>query len=349
MVCILEKDEKRVDRSSQVFDQKQPPLFLLPIADASKRRCFALAKRLRLRVSVSSVVFFLVNVMKSRDTHKRPRLPPSKLPYCVRTAGWLPKAKYHSSRGTYHDDVMLTLTVGGRGIYKTRKETVSVETGMVGLVFPSDDVGLLMADADDPYDNFYCRFTGTEAVKTAKRILAANGGGPFFFWPRWQECAEAFRQLVSFRRGGVWVNPERVRPVEAMLAYVLSILDGASLPARGITAGQLHRYMGDHLAAPASLDEMAAHFGVSKPHLCRIARKLMGRTLVKAWQEMKIDWARVLLRDSALSVAEVGYRVGFNDPFYFSKVFKKHTGQSPSAWRVAPKRGLLPDWSSETR
>lgn len=271
-----------------------------------------------------------------RDTHKRPRLPPSRLPYCVRTAGWLPEAKYHSSRGTYHDDVMLTLTVGGRGTYRTGEGTVLVETGMVGIVLPSDDVGLLMADSREPYDNFYCRFSGGEAVRTAKRIVKENGGDPFFFWPGWQECAEAFRQLVAFRSGGVWADPERMRPVEAMLAYVLSLLDGQAVsPEDGVTVDRLHRYMGDHIAAPASLDDMAAYFGVSKPHLCRVARKLMGRTLVKAWQEMKIDWARVLLRDSTLSVAEVGYRVGFNDPFYFSKVFKKHTGQSPSVYRTS--------------
>lgn len=271
-----------------------------------------------------------------RDKHVRPRLPPSRLPYCVRTAGWLPEAKYHSSRGTYHGDVMLTLTVGGHGIYRTRTSAIPVETGMVGLVFPSDDVGLLMADSTEPYDNFYCRFSGAEAIRTAGRIVKENGGEPFFRWPGWRECAEAFRQLVAFHKGGIWVNPERMRPVEAMLAYVLSLLDGVGVPPdRGITADRLHRYMGDHLARPPSLDDMAAHFGVSKPHLCRVAQKLMGQTLLQVWQEMKIDWARVLLRDSTLSVAEVGYRVGFNDPFYFSKVFKKYTGRSPSTWRRA--------------
>jgi len=229
---------------------------------------------------------------------------------------------------------MLTLTVGGQGTYRTQTRTLPVETGMVGLVFPGDDVGLLMADAEDPYDNFYCRFTGHEAIRTAARIVEENGGEPFFFRPRWQECAEAFRQLVALRRGRAWVNPERMRPVEAMLAYVLSLLDGCDVESTGgITDDRLRRYMGDRLAEPPSLDVMAAYFGVSKPHLCRVARRVMGQTLIKVWQEMKIEWARVLLRDSALSVAEVGYRVGFNDPFYFSKVFKKHTGQSPSAWR----------------
>ncbi len=45
--------------------------------------------------------------------------------------------------------------------------------------------------------------------------------------------------------------------------------------------------------------------------------------------------ARRLLLYSNLSVAEVGYATGFEDPAYFSRFFARHTGRSPRDWRAA--------------
>ena len=50
----------------------------------------------------------------------------------------------------------------------------------------------------------------------------------------------------------------------------------------------------------------------------------------------RIDRARELLLDPAISVSEVARAVGFGDPFLFSARFRAHTGTSPSAFR----RGL---------
>ena len=78
---------------------------------------------------------------------------------------------------------------------------------------------------------------------------------------------------------------------------------------------------------------MAEHFAVSKPHLCRTAKRLLGQPLHEAWTQLKIEWARVLLAEPTLSVKQVARRVGYADPLYFSKVFRKLTGRPPSQAR----------------
>jgi len=261
--------------------------------------------------------------------------PPTRLPYRVHSVGRMYDNPRHSTLGTYHDDVMVTLFLGGKGWYRWKGEELEVLPGMVGVVLPRRSVGVLMSDADDPYDHFWCRFAGREALATARRISKRYGGAPFFPYERWSEWADSFRLLESaWNAREPSVGEERTRPVDGLLAYLLSLLDEPPPAAeKNLTAERLRRYMHDRLAEAANLDLMAAHFNVSKPHLCRSAKSLLGNTLHHIWQEMKMEWARVLLRESRLSIAQVAQRVGFEDPFYFSKVFRAYAGKSPSEWR----------------
>lgn len=259
--------------------------------------------------------------------------PPTSLPYRVRSRGRIEREAMHSTLGTHHGDAMLTLVIGARGYYVTDEERITVLPGMVGMVLPSPDVGILMADKHDPYDHFFCRFAGDEAMRVAKRISEAHDQRPFFEWANWQELAELFQQLLAEHNPLTQESPERVRPADARLAYLLSQLEGTPKADGRITAERLERYMRESLAAPINLDVMARHFAVSKAHLCRVARPLLGDTILRTWQAMKIEWAGVLLRSRHFTVAETANRVGFEDPFYFSRVFRAHTGVSPKGWR----------------
>ncbi len=257
----------------------------------------------------------------------------ARIGYSVRSAGWIRDQPYHSTLGTYHQDIMLMLFVAGRGAYRTAGADIAILPGMVGLVLPGPDVGILMAEPTAPYEHFYCRFAGTEAEATARRISEAHDHEVFFVWKYWREHQDLFRQL-SLHGPNLGEEPDRMRLVDALCAGVLACLDNpAPDPQRRLTAFSLEKYMQAHLSEPICLDRMAAAFGVSKPHLCRVARLLLGDTLVRYWLRMKMQWAERLLHDPALRIGDVAIRVGIEDPFYFSRVFKAHHDASPSAWR----------------
>lgn len=268
----------------------------------------------------------------------RPVSPPACIPYCVRTAGWIRNQPYHSTLGTYNNDVMLTIHIAGRGVYRLGGSVVEVGADMVGLVLPSPDVGMLMADPEDPYEHFFCRFAGDEAFKTAARIVEEHGGHPFFEWKHWRDHLEVLRQLAVFSKNSV-SGPDRTRQSDALCAYILACIDAPSVDKRRrVTGLSIERYMHTHLSEPVKLDRMAADFGVSKAYLCRSGRAFFGETLLRKWMRMKMDWAQRLLCDRTLPVGEAGMRVGFDDQFYFSRVFKAYTGKSPAQWRKDIKR-----------
>jgi AraC-like DNA-binding protein len=233
---------------------------------------------------------------------------------------------------------MLSVFLGGRGWYRRTGRETLLTAGMVGLVLPGEDVGLMMADQREPYDHFYCRFAGQEAMQLSRTILAERDDTPFAPHPAWQQAGELLgRMTLDPPRGDD--PPGRLRPVDARLAEVLAVLARTPRPTpRRLSRSALLEYMRLHLASPADLDAMAEHFALSKPHLCRLAKPLLGQTIHRTWTAMKIDWARVLLHEASLSVAEVARRVGYVDAFYFSSVFRRLAGRSPSEERSAPAR-----------
>lgn len=271
----------------------------------------------------------------------RPPSPPTNLPYLVRAAGRIDRQAMHSTPGTHHGDAMLTIVLGGAGRYLHAGGETLVTAGMLGLILPGGDVGVLMADAEDPYDHYYCRFAGTEAMRVARRLRDDRLAGPFGVCPGFEEVAEAFGRLVWAWGGRREPPPDRLAPCDALLAYLLALLerrDGQTRRDGRLSREGLLRYLRDHLAEPADLSRVGEAFGVSRPHLCRRGKELLGETVLSAWRRMKLDWAKVLLRRGEFTVAEVARRVGYPDGQYFSKVFGKHVGTNPAAFRARPTR-----------
>lgn len=73
--------------------------------------------------------------------------------------------------------------------------------------------------------------------------------------------------------------------------------------------------------------------GVSRSVLFERCRVLLGTTPAAFLRQLRMEHAQAMLREGGHSVAEISYAVGFNDPHYFSKVFRKETGMTPTEYR----------------
>jgi len=89
----------------------------------------------------------------------------------------------------------------------------------------------------------------------------------------------------------------------------------------------------------ASVDELADHAGYGVDHFGRIFRQIAGVTPKEFAIRVRLDRARHLLRDSAMSVEAISRSLGYADVFFFSRQFKQRAGLSPTQWR---KRGQEP-------
>lgn len=94
-----------------------------------------------------------------------------------------------------------------------------------------------------------------------------------------------------------------------------------------------------------SVEDLAKDVGLSRSMLHRRLIKLTGKSTRELITEIRITKAKELLEDNVATASEVAYRVGFSDPSYFTKVFKKHFHVSP----VDVKKHLIviPDEKTE--
>lgn len=84
---------------------------------------------------------------------------------------------------------------------------------------------------------------------------------------------------------------------------------------------------------PYDAKKYADLFSVSISRFNHLFKEVMGISPLNYYIRLRVDNASTLLECTDLSVAEIGKKVGYEEPFYFSQIFKKYAGTSPSEYR----------------
>jgi signal transduction histidine kinase/ABC-type sugar transport system substrate-binding protein/AraC-like DNA-binding protein len=96
-------------------------------------------------------------------------------------------------------------------------------------------------------------------------------------------------------------------------------------------------YLHQNYPKDLSRRELAQAVGVTENYLSQIFRQELGITPWECLNRLRILRAKEYLMNSEQSITEIACQVGYNDPAYFSRVFKKILGISPQAYRTQPK------------
>lgn len=103
--------------------------------------------------------------------------------------------------------------------------------------------------------------------------------------------------------------------------------------ARDITFSEIVEYLNEHISESINLERLTKKFLINRNKLNDIFMKESSVTCMNYLLKLRIDLAKVMLTNTEIPIGEVSNRVGFEDPNYFAKVFKKHIGMSPKAYR----------------
>jgi YesN/AraC family two-component response regulator len=99
----------------------------------------------------------------------------------------------------------------------------------------------------------------------------------------------------------------------------------------------VEEYIHVNYAKQIDLTDIADSFGFSSAYLTKVVREQLHTTPSKYLNEYRMMIAQQLLRDTSLSVKDITEKVGFVDPFHFSKRFKQCSGLSPAQYRARPR------------
>ena len=92
-------------------------------------------------------------------------------------------------------------------------------------------------------------------------------------------------------------------------------------------------YIAGHYGDPVNLDEIARVMHVSTFYFCKMFRKATGLTFTDYLGRVRVERAKNLLLNPRLRVSEIAYTVGFQSLTHFNRIFRRTTGEAPTAFR----------------
>ena len=92
-------------------------------------------------------------------------------------------------------------------------------------------------------------------------------------------------------------------------------------------------FMYENIENKLTLRDLASHFGYSDSYFYRLFFKETKYAPVTYFLYLKIERACQLLKSTNLKINQIALKLAFDDPYYFSRIFKKIVGMSPKAYR----------------
>ena len=255
----------------------------------------------------------------------------------VTATGHFPKAPGHlvqRSRGI--EDVILIRILGGEGWVDTGTRQ-KAEGGSLILI-PAGAPHSYGAEEKNPWVIEWVHFQGTSAGAFAElfeaahsaRVLRKKGselGAPGFA-PLYHRLERGLTRLHLLDSAAV---------LRSLLTELHStLLMGASGDSEEAVLSSAD-WMLANPGAQISLNDLARAAGLSVPHYCTLFKRLTGYPPIEHFHRLKIQRACQMLDTSNLRISEIGERLGWEDPLYFSRCFRKITGKSPKSWRANTK------------
>ncbi|AIF45586.1 response regulator [Virgibacillus sp. SK37] len=96
---------------------------------------------------------------------------------------------------------------------------------------------------------------------------------------------------------------------------------------------QAKHYIAEHYQEPLTLEKVAATVHLSTNYFSNIFKQERGETFTEYLAKIRMQQAKKLIESNQYTLKEISYMVGYNNPNYFSRVFRKHFNESPKQFQ----------------
>lgn len=138
---------------------------------------------------------------------------------------------------------------------------------------------------------------------------------------------------VFAKQQGGPIGPELDGMVTTAVAWFSRLLNEGEANVDTTLVDRAVRHFEEHFAEPIYIPDVAKKLECSAGHFHRLFKQQTGRSPTLYLIHLRIQHASRLLTNTQMPVAEIARMVGFEDQFYFSRLFRKITGQAPTASR----------------
>lgn len=255
-------------------------------------------------------------------------------------AGFYPQARWHFvERPEGSPQLVLIHCLQGEGWLEMGGTRWRVQPGQA-IAIPPVTAHAYGAAADRPWTIYWVHMAGAQVGRVA-RMLGVETGKPLFnpgFDPALPPLYEAMISQLS--RGYAAAILLDASLTLARLVARLG-LDAARPEGGGVSvSNRIERaltLMEQNLDGRIRVAELAARANMSSSHFAALFKRKTGFAVLDYFLRLKMQRAGYLLDSTTLSIKAIANELGFDDPLYFSRCFRRVHHCSPSAYRSIPK------------
>lgn len=243
----------------------------------------------------------------------------------------------HSFGPATRDEYLIHFLTSGRGFFQIQGREYPISRGQAFLVPPHVET-YYYADQDFPYSYVWIAFNGRQAASYVEKTPLSLQHPVCDLKIPVERIQEIAGEILQLRKRTLSSELACVGLLYELLAMLT--VDGQSPAAEPLsTDGLPETYVKhaiqfiEHSYARTSVSDIAEYVGVNRSYLYTIFQKELHTSPQKYLVSFKLERAKELLLETALTISEIASNIGYSDSLTFSKAFKKQFGSSPSGYR----------------
>lgn len=241
---------------------------------------------------------------------------------------------YANGRGIFG----ITFALSGMAEYNVGRKKYEMQKGDIAFI-PSHLAYMVKNVSNDQYHHFTANFLLASPDESSGPITSIlNAEAPCIFRVKNETM---YRNLID-RLTSIWVDKKPGYKMLSMsLLYEILFEYFKEYMVRSLNMGLVEKlapakcYIDANPVRSISLEELAGMCGMSVTGFRRSFKSVYGVSPIKYQTELRIQNAKDLLHLNIHSINEISQQCGFEDANYFSRLFKKYTGLSPSEFQKA--------------
>ncbi|WP_419819217.1 AraC family transcriptional regulator [Glaciibacter flavus] len=251
----------------------------------------------------------------------------------VTDCGYFPHAHHHGrSRPAPIRQIVVIVCVRGQGWCQTSAGRFPVAAGQM-ILLPPGEPHSYGADESDPWTLWWAHMDGI-GVADFVEVAALTGASAVRTVPDMYGTVGLIAEIIQWMERDS-TDASLIRAAGAawhLLATVASARDGSA----GGSDRAIERavsYLREHVNRRVNVSDLAAMASMSPSHFAALFKQYTGVPAMAYQTQLRMASARELLDTTSRSIDDVAQAVGYQDPFYFARQFKKVHGVSPTTYR----------------
>jgi AraC-like DNA-binding protein len=251
--------------------------------------------------------------------------------------GFYPAANHHlRQRDSGAEEHILIFCRQGQGWFELQGNRHLLKAGQA-LVIPRHTPHAYGASPQSPWTIHWMHFLGEEAtyyltlLQPEHPLLNVDPGLTAKVEWLFADASEALSN--GFSPASLICAAQAARHILSLLFFSNRAFVPGAADARQYGLETVIQFMKEHVNEALPLPAMAARAGISVTHFSRLFRQQTGFSPMDYFIHLKIQRACRYLTLSQLSIKEISAQIGYEDPYYFSRIFRKVMGLPPAEYR----------------